>query len=69
VLIVYAATNGYIDELPVESVGKYESGLFEYVESKHPDLLALIREKGALSDDVKAKLNSVLGEFKDRFTA
>jgi len=69
VLIVYAATNGYVDQLPVEAVRKYESDLFDFVEAKHGDLLAAMREKRALGDDIKHRLAGVLDEFKERFAA
>ena len=69
VLIVYAATNGYIDTLPPESMLRYESELFDYVESKHPQALQALREKRELSNEVKAQLNAVLEEFKGRFAA
>jgi F-type H+-transporting ATPase subunit alpha len=69
VLIVYAATNGFIDALPAESMVRYESELFDYVESKHPQALAALREKRELSNEVKTQLNAVLEEFKGRFAA
>jgi len=68
VLIVYAATNGYIDQLPVEAVRRYESELFDYVEAKHPEALKAIREKRELTSELKQQLNAILDEFKDRFT-
>jgi F-type H+-transporting ATPase subunit alpha len=69
VLIVYAATNGFVDMLPVEAMPRYESELFDYVESKHPEVLTALREKRELSNDVKTQLNAVLEEFKGRFAA
>ncbi len=69
VLIVYAATNGFIDALPPGAMHRYESELFDYVESKHPQALAGLREKRELSNEVKAQLNTILEEFKGRFAA
>jgi F-type H+-transporting ATPase subunit alpha len=69
VLIVYAATNGFIDSLPVEAMPRYEAELFDYVESKHPQALAALREKRELSAEVKAQLNATLEDFKGRFAA
>src|SRR6185436_18833970 len=48
VLIMYAATNGFIDTLPEESMLRYESELFDFVESKHPQAFAALREKREL---------------------
>jgi F-type H+/Na+-transporting ATPase subunit alpha len=67
VLIVYAATNGYIDSLPADAMHRFESELFDYVESKHPQVLATLREKRELTNEVKAMLSPVLEEFKTRF--
>jgi F-type H+-transporting ATPase subunit alpha len=69
VLVVYAATNGFIDTLPAEAILRYEAELFDYVESKHPQALAALREKRELSNEVKSQLNAVLEEFKGRFAA
>ena len=69
VLIVYAATAGYIDRVPVEAVRRYETELGELVESKHPQLLTTLREKRELTAEVKQQLNAVLEEFKGRFVA
>ena len=69
VLVVYAATNGHIDQLPTDAVGRYERELLAFVESKHPQILADLREKRELTDDIKKRLNVVLEEFKGRFAA
>jgi F-type H+-transporting ATPase subunit alpha len=69
VLIIYAATNGFVDHLPETAVRKYEAELFRFVENRHPDLLEAIRTKKALDDTVKPKVDKVLNEFKEIFTA
>jgi F-type H+-transporting ATPase subunit alpha len=69
VLIVYAATSGYLDQLPVDAVRRYEIELFDFVEAKHPEVLKVLREKRELSPDVKQTLDAVLEEFRGRFTA
>jgi len=69
VLVMYAATTGYIDQIPTDAVGRYENDLFEFVEAKHPELLKTLREKRELTNDVKEALNGLLDEFKGRFAA
>jgi F-type H+-transporting ATPase subunit alpha len=69
VLIMYAATVGYIDQIPIDAVRRYETDLFDLVEAKHPEVLKTLREKRELTDDVKRQLNAVLDEFKERFAA
>jgi F-type H+-transporting ATPase subunit alpha len=67
VVILYAATNGYVDDQDPSVVRRYESELHSFIESAHSDLYRIIREKRELNDDVKAKLKVVLDEFKGIF--
>jgi F-type H+-transporting ATPase subunit alpha len=67
VLIVFAGTNGHLDDLPVDRCRKFEEGLYQFVENAHPQLLATMREKKALDDALKAQLGDVVKEFKQRF--
>jgi len=69
VLIIYAGTNGYVDELPIAALKRYEQELFSYISSKHPDVFADILKKRELDGDLRAKLTKVLGEFKGAFKA
>jgi F-type H+-transporting ATPase subunit alpha len=69
VLVIWAATNGYIDDIELGDVRKFEQGLITYVENAHSGLLANIREKKAISDDIKEQLKKAVGEFKERFSA
>uniref|UniRef100_UPI004072FDC4 ATPase Hybrid F1 with the ancestral core domains Chain A n=1 Tax=Bacillus sp. (strain PS3) TaxID=2334 RepID=UPI004072FDC4 len=67
VVIIYAGTNGYLDDIPVEKVKEFEDGFLEYIESKHPDILEEIREKKALDDELEEKLKKAIKEFKATF--
>ena len=67
VLIIYAGVNGHLDDLPVEQVRKFEAELYRFVENSQPGVLADIREKKALDDALKAKMDSVIKECKSRF--
>jgi F-type H+/Na+-transporting ATPase subunit alpha len=67
ILIVYAGTNGFVDELPLTVLKKYEQELYSFIESKHPDILADILKKRELDNDLRAKLNKALEEFKGVF--
>ncbi|MCS7025428.1 MAG: F0F1 ATP synthase subunit alpha [Bryobacteraceae bacterium] len=69
VLIIFAGTNGFVDDLPVSEVRRFEEELYRFVENAHPQLLATIREKKSLDDELKAQMSSVLKEFKERFTS
>ncbi|HET9064019.1 MAG TPA: F0F1 ATP synthase subunit alpha, partial [Candidatus Binatia bacterium] len=67
VVIIFAATNGYVDELDPSKVLRYESELHSFIESAHADVYMMIREKRELTTDVKAKVSAVLDEFKGVF--
>ena len=64
VLVIWAATNGYVDDVAVEDVRRFESNLLTFVENSHPGLLADISEKKTLTDEIKAGLKQVLEDFK-----
>jgi F-type H+-transporting ATPase subunit alpha len=67
VLIIYAATKGHVDDIPPAAVRRFETELHGFVTNSHPDVYALIRDKKELTDDVKAKLDAVVTEFKKIF--
>jgi F-type H+-transporting ATPase subunit alpha len=69
VVILYAGTNGFVDELPVAALKKFEQELFSFITSKYPDVFADILKKRELDGDLRAKLNQVMGEFKGVFKA
>jgi F-type H+-transporting ATPase subunit alpha len=67
VLIIYAATNGVLDDLPVEQCRAFEAELLRFVENAHPGILTSIREKKTLDDELKNQMNAALKECKTRF--
>jgi F-type H+/Na+-transporting ATPase subunit alpha len=69
ILVIWAATNGFIDEVALEDVKKFESGLLTFVENAHSGLLAKIREKKSLDDSLKEEMKTAVNEFKERFNA
>jgi F-type H+-transporting ATPase subunit alpha len=69
IMIIYAGTNGYLDDLAVEDVRPFEKSLYEYVDSMNPGLLTTIETKKALDDAIKADMNKTLKEAKERFLA
>ena len=69
VLIIFAGTNAYLDDLPVEQIRSFEEGLYKFVENAHPGLLPKIREKKVLDDEVKGLVHAALKEFKQRFVS
>lgn len=67
VVIIYAATKGYLDEVPVEHLGRFEVELLEQIESLNKDILDSIRDTKVISDEMEKKLNEVLTAFTERF--
>ncbi len=69
VVVIYAGVNGYLDELPVAAVGRFEQELLTHVHAKESNLLSTIRTEKALSDDTESKLKSVIEGFAAKFAA
>src|SRR5260370_3927618 len=69
VLIIYAGTNGMLDDLPVDQCRAFESEMYRFMESTHAPLLQTIAEKKTLDDALKTQLNTILKEFKQRLVA
>jgi F-type H+-transporting ATPase subunit alpha len=69
VLILYVATSGATDSIPVPEVRRFEKEFMQYVETSHGSILKAIADKKALDDAIKADIKSALDTFKERFTA
>ena len=69
VAVIFAGGQGYLDDLPVSAVGKFEAGLLSALRSKHADILTAIATEKALSDDLRAKLKAAIDGFKKTFQA
>jgi F-type H+-transporting ATPase subunit alpha len=69
VVILYAAINGFVDQLAVGQLKRYEADLLRFIEARKPEIFTQILEKKQLSDDVKAMLNAALEQFKGEFAA
>jgi len=68
VAVIWAASNGYVDDVPVEDVRHFEAELLKFLENQG-SALAAIREKKTIDDALKAQLKSALDEFKQRYSA
>src|SRR6266403_1769953 len=67
ILIIFAGTNGFLDDMPVEQVRPFEIELYKYVETTNPGLLNTIMEKKILDDSLKAEMSRVIKEAKQQF--
>ncbi len=69
VIIIYAATNGFLDGVDVEQVRAYETGLYQFLDTRRSQLLASLAEKKQIDDQIKTELTQALKEFGDTFVA
>jgi F-type H+-transporting ATPase subunit alpha len=69
ILIIFAGTNKFLDDLPVEQVRDFEAALYKYVDTSNPGLLRVIMEKKTLDDALKAEMTKVIKEAKEAFLA
>ena len=69
ILIIYAGTNGFLDDLPVEDVLQFEKQLYQYADTMGPAVLKSIMEKKTLDDALKAEVQKLVTEAKQRFLA
>jgi F-type H+-transporting ATPase subunit alpha len=67
VVALYAGANGFIDDVPVEAVKKFEAEILAFMDRRHPDLLKTIREKKIIDDSLKPQLEAAIKEFKGTF--
>jgi len=69
IAIIFAATNAFLDDLPVELCRLFEAELYRFLDNAHPGILKEIREKKLFDEDLKGRFSAVLKEFKERFVA
>jgi len=69
VVIIFAGTQGLLDDLPVDSVRAFEEFLYPWLERKHPEVFEEIREKKELSDALRETLGRVIADAKAEFVA
>lgn len=67
IALIWTATNGYLDELPVESLEDFEARFNEYLDNYHLELLALLDEKKELTDEIVAQLTKAADNFIEIF--
>ena len=69
VLLIYAGTNGFLDQVPVADVGAYETELYRFFDLRYAGILSGIAEKKQIDDDLKGQVAAALKEFGQQFAA
>jgi F-type H+-transporting ATPase subunit alpha len=67
VVAIYAATGGYLDEHPVADAKRFVTGLNEFLDTRHADVLEAIRSTGDMSDETEAALKTAIDEYRETF--
>ena len=67
VVIIYAVTKKYLLDVPVNKVMAFEEGLFEFIDTKYPEIFTAIRETKQIAEDTEATLIKAITEFKAEF--
>ena len=68
VVIIYAGTKGYLDDLPVRSIRKFEDEIYPFIETKYPQIFENIRTKKQIDAQTEELLKKTLEEFKAQFS-
>jgi F-type H+-transporting ATPase subunit alpha len=66
--VIWVATNGYLDEIPVDAIRRYESEFIAFIRNKYPQVVKTLREREELNDEVVSGLKKASDEFKDLFS-
>ena len=67
IVIIYAATKKYLLDIPVEDIQRFEKELFDFIDTKYPEIFQKIREEKKLSDELEEMMVKAITEFKAEF--
>jgi len=68
VISIWAVSNGYLDDLPIDKARDFEAGLLDHMHSRHSDIGDQINDKGSLPEELEDKLRNAIEEFKSSYT-
>lgn len=64
VAIIYAGTKGYLDDVPVNAIQKFEQEFYTFLDTEKPEVLEMIRAEKKITDEIETKLKEAIEEFK-----
>jgi F-type H+-transporting ATPase subunit alpha len=67
VISVWAGTTGQLDDVPVEDIRRFDGDFLEYLDRNHKDIFTTVRDTTDFSDEILARLEIAIGEFKKQF--
>jgi F-type H+/Na+-transporting ATPase subunit alpha len=69
ILMIFAGTKGFLDDMPVAQIRDFEGELYKYVDSMNPKVLGTIMEKKVIDDALEAEIKKMLTDFKQNFVS
>ncbi|MBI4410556.1 MAG: F0F1 ATP synthase subunit alpha [Gemmatimonadetes bacterium] len=69
IMVIYAVTNGYLDDVPVERIKQWESGFHDFMRAQRPQIGEAIRSKKELTKEIEQQLVAAVQEYKERFAS
>jgi len=67
VTILYAGTKGFLDEYPLDVLGKYEAGIYSFIEDRYPQIFSELKEKEEISDDLDKVMAEAMNAYGEEF--
>jgi F-type H+/Na+-transporting ATPase subunit alpha len=67
VVILFAGTKGFLDKYPVEVLGKYEAGLYQFMEDRFPNIMKGIAEKREITEELDKQIRDALNAYDEEF--
>lgn len=67
VMIIFTVINGFLDDIPVDNLARFEDQFLSYVNSNYPEIGENIKEKGEIEEEIEADLKDAIKEFKETF--
>jgi F-type H+-transporting ATPase subunit alpha len=69
IAIIFSGTKGHLDDIPMDKIAEFESGLFDYLDANNTEDLEIIRNEGIITDEVGDALEKAINDFKKGFVA
>ena len=67
-IVLYAANEGYLDDVDVAKIGDFETALLDYMRTEHARLMEAVNAEGDYSDEICERFKVALDEFKEKQT-
>jgi F-type H+-transporting ATPase subunit alpha len=67
-MVLYAAINGYFDDVPLDKIASFEENLYRFLDANHPELGQAIAKEKEMSKETETALKEAINEFKNGFT-